>query len=63
MNNLVASSLLNNIVETMLNNIVETRTNNIVETRTNNIVGPKMLFTHNNNVVEALFRQQPRDNL
>ena len=42
MNNLVASSLLNNIVKTMLNNIV----------------GPIMLLTHGNNVIQALFRQQ-----
>ena len=40
MNNLVVSSLLNNIVETML--------------KLNN-----MLLTHDNNVVQALFRQQP----
>ena len=37
MNNIVASSLLNNIVETMLNNIV----------------GPAMLLTHDNNVAHV----------
>ena len=47
MNNLVTSSLPNNIVETILNNII----------------GPTMLLTHDNNVVQALFRQQPCDNL
>ena len=54
MNNLVASSLLynivetmlNNIVETMLNKIVETMLNNIVETMLNKIVGPTMLIVH-----------------
>ena len=66
-NNVVSSSV-NNIVETMLNIIVETMLNNIVETVLsnivgptilNNIVGPTMLFTHDNNVVQTLFRQQP----
>ena len=47
MNNLVTSSLLNNIVEAMLNNIV----------------GPTMLLTHDNNVVQALFKQQPCNNV
>ena len=50
MNNIVTSSLLNNIVEatvnnivkTMLNDIVETMLNNIVETMLGNIVGATM---------------------
>ena len=54
MNNIVTSSLLNNIVEatvnnivkTMLNDIVETMLNDIVETMLNDIVGPTMLFKH-----------------
>ena len=36
---IVASLMLNNIVETIVNNIVETIVNNIVETIVNNIVG------------------------
>ena len=47
MNNPVASSLLNNIVETMLKNIV----------------GPTMSLTHDTNVVQTLFRQQSCNNL
>ena len=47
MNNLVASSLLNNIVETMLNNIV----------------GPTMLLAHDNNVIQVLHKQRPCNNL
>ena len=51
------------ITSPLLNNIVETRMNDIVETRMNDIVGPKMLLTHDNNVVQALFRQQPCNSL
>ena len=47
MNDHVASSLLNNILETMMNNIV----------------GPTMLLMHDNNIVQALSRQQPCNNL
>ena len=43
---LVALSLLNNIVETILRNIL----------------GPTMLLTHDNNVVQALSREQPCNN-
>ena len=37
--------------------------NNIIETRMNDIAGPTMLLTHDNNVVQALFRQQPCNSL
>ena len=32
--------------------------NNIVETMLNNIVGPTMLLAHDNNVIQALFREK-----
>ena len=53
MNNLVASSLLNNIVETMLNNIVETMLNNVVEIRMNNILSVQQCCSH---MITMLFK-------
>ena len=37
--------------------------NNIVKTKMNSIVGPTILLTHDKNVVQALFRQQPCNSL
>ena len=49
MNNIVTSSLLNNIVEATVNNIVKTMLNDIVETMLNDIVETML-----NNIVETM---------
>ena len=57
MNNIVTSSLLNNIVEATVNNIVKTMLNDIVETMLNDIVETMLndiVETMLNNIVETM---------